>query len=116
LAANGTVVIVRVGQQLVVELAEHWTAPAAAAAAASGTAPLQPLRRDRAQGFPVTGAASATFTAVRVGSAVVTASTDYACLHATPACALPQRLFSITVQVLPRPGQGAGPLPVPPPS
>lgn len=116
LAANGTVIRVHLGQRLVVDLAEQWMAPAARAREASATAPLQPLRRGRAQGFPVPGPASATFTAVRVGWAVVTAETDYACLHTTPACALAQQQFTITVQVLPRPGEGAGPLPVPAPS
>ncbi len=116
LAANGTVIRVHVGQRLVVNLAEQWTAPAARARQASATAPLQLLRRGPAQGFPVPGLASATFTAVRVGWAVVTAATDYACLHATPACALAQQQFTVTVQVLPRPGEGAGPLPVPAPS
>lgn len=116
LAANGTIILVHVGQRLVVDLAEHWTAPAARARGATPTAPLQPLRREHARGFPVPGAASATFTAVRVGYAVVTAETDYACLHTTPACAVPQQLFTITVKVLPSPGKGAGPLPVPAPS
>jgi len=116
LAANGTSIVVHVGQRLVVDLAEHWTAPAARAREGSVTAPLQPLRRGRAQGFPVPGPASATFTAVRVGSAVVTAKTDYACLHAVPACALPQQSFTVTVRVLPSPGKGAGPPPVPAPS
>jgi hypothetical protein len=113
LAANGTTVLVHVGQRLVVDLPEHWTAPAARAREASVTAPLQPLQRGRAHGFPVPGPASATFTAVRVGWVVVTAKTDYACLHAVPACALPQQLFTMTVQVLPRPGEPAGPLPMP---
>jgi hypothetical protein len=116
LAANGTSIVVHVGQRLVVDLADHWTAPAARAREASVTAPLQPLRRGLAQGFPVPGPASATFTAVRVGWALVTAETDYACLHAVPACALPQQSFTITVKVLPSPGKGAGPPPVPAPS
>jgi hypothetical protein len=116
LAATRTVIVVHVGQRLVVDLAEQWTAPAARAMEATPTARLQPLRRDHAQGFPVPGPASATFTAVRVGWAVVTAKTDDACLHSTPACALPQQLFTVTVHVLPRPGKGAGPLPVPAPS
>ena len=116
LAANGTIILVHVGQRLVVDLAEHWTAPTARAKEGSATAPLQPLRRDRARGFPVPGPASATFTAVRVGWAVVSAETDYACLHTTPACALSQQQFTITVKVLPSQGKGAGPLPVPAPS
>jgi hypothetical protein len=72
LAATGSDIVVHVGQRLVVDLAERWTAPAARAREATPTAPLQPLRRDHAQGFPVPGPASATFTAVRVGWAVVT--------------------------------------------
>jgi hypothetical protein len=113
LAADGTTVLVHVGGRLVVDLPEHWTAPAARAREVSVTAPMQPLQRGRAHGFPVPGPASATFTAVRVGWAVVTAESDYACLHDVPACALPQQLFTMTVQVLPRPGEPAGPLPIP---
>ena len=116
LAAAGTVIVVHVGQRLVVGLAGRWTAPVARVREATPTASLQPLRRDQAQGFPLPGPASATFTAVRVGWAVVTAKTDDSCLHATPACALPQQVFTLTVHVLPRPGEGAGPLPVPAPS
>jgi hypothetical protein len=116
LAANGTTVLVHVGGRLVVDLPEHWTAPAARASDASVTASLQPLQRSRAHGFPLPGPASTTFTAVRVGWAVVSAETDYACLHAVPASALPQQLFTMTVQVLPRPGEPAGPLPIPVPS
>jgi len=110
--ANGRSIELYVGQQLVVRLAAGWTAPAATTAP-DVTATLQPLRSDTAVGFPAAGPASARFTAVRTGTATISARTDYACLHTTPRCALPQRLFSVAVRVRPRPGQGGGPLPKP---
>lgn len=112
LEADGRVITLQVGQRLTVTLAINWTAPRALAGP-SVTAPLQPLRQDAATGFPALVPASATFTAVRTGSAAVTAHTDYACLHTKPACLPAQRAFSMTVQVLPAPGGRAGPQPVP---
>jgi hypothetical protein len=106
------VITLHVGQRLTVTLAVNWTAPRAVAGP-SVTAPLQPLRLDSAVGFPAMVPASATFTAVRTGSASVSAHTDYACLHSKPACLPAQHTFSVAVQVLPAPGGRAGPQPVP---
>lgn len=114
LAAHGGTVKLQVGQQLVVTLGPSWTAPQAQTLASDAGAMLQPLRTDSATGFPASGTAATTFTAVRVGQAVVTAHTDAGCLHTSPRCAPPQTGFEVSVQVQPPPGQGGGALPMSP--
>lgn len=114
LEASGRTLTLHVGQRLVVSLPVQWTAPVAQAAPTDPTRALVPLRTDSATGFPAAGPAVASFTATRVGTAVVTARTDAACLHETPTCLLPQQLFTVRVEVRPVPGQGAGPLPMGP--
>lgn len=108
---NGKTVTIWTGQHLAVTLAANWTPPQAQTADNSVTAGLQPLRTDSAQGYPAAVAGTATFTALRAGTAVITAHTDLACLHTTPRCLRPQQSFAVTVRVLPPPGTGAGPLP-----
>ena len=112
LSFNGGRIELQVSERLRVELAGSWSPPQAAVAGEG--AGLAPLRRDSAQGYPAPGPAWALFTAVRKGPAVVTAHTDFGCFHTHPMCAMPQERFSLTVLVVPPPGQGAGPLPVPP--
>lgn len=104
-----------VGDQLLVTLEPDWTPPRAQATAADPGPALHPLRTDGATGFP-NGPATATFTAARVGDATVTARTDAACLHTVPQCMVAQLAFEVTVHVQPRPGTGAGPLPMTPPT
>jgi len=103
--ANGGATTLRVGQQLLVTLGASWTAPRAQTPASDLGATLQPLRTDTAVGFPGSGPATASFTAVRVGQAVVTAHTG----------AGTQGSFEVSVLVQPVSGRGAGPLPVTPP-
>ena len=114
LAAHGGTVRLQVGQQLVVTLGPSWTAPQAQTPVSDAGAMLQPLRTDSATGFPAPGTAATTFTAVRVGPAVVSAHTDAGCRHTSPRCALPQSDFQVSVQVQPPPGQGGGALPMSP--
>lgn len=113
LAMNRGSVTLRRGQQLQVTLAANWTPPQAVADGGV-TATLTSLRRESAQGFPRPGRGAALFTAIRPGTTTVTASTDYRCLHTRPACLPAQRLFTLRVRVVPPPGTGAGPVPVPP--
>jgi hypothetical protein len=113
LQSNGRTLVLTVGRRLVVSLATGWTAPRAEAADGSVSAGLQPLAVLDAVGFPAAKVAAATFLAVRTGTSVVAAVTDYACLYGTPRCALPQRMFRLLVRVLPPPGAGVGPLPKP---
>jgi hypothetical protein len=113
LESSGGTVVLTVGLRLVVTLAAHWTPPKARAAGWGVTAELQPLRVVSSAGFPAPGVASATFMAVRPGTAAIFAVTDYPCRHTTPMCAVPQREFMVTVRVLPATGTGGGPLPKP---
>ena len=113
LESNGGTVVLTVGRRLVVTLAANWTPPRQRAVGSGVTAELQPLRAVSSAGFPAPGAASATFMAVRPGTAAVFAVTDDPCRHATPVCALPQQEFTVTVRVLPPAGTGGGPLPKP---
>jgi hypothetical protein len=82
----------RVGDSIRVELGRDYEQPSAR--------PGGVLERTSATGGYPTGAEMrATFRAVAAGSADVESSTDYACLHATPSCALPQQLWSVHVVV-----------------
>jgi hypothetical protein len=99
LASHGHIVVVHVGQRLLVRLAINWTAPEITLADADPTRSVQPLRMDSARGFPTPGPAMASFTAVRTGTTVVSARYDYACSHASEACRIQTRLFSIIVRV-----------------
>lgn len=58
-----------------------------------------PLRRYRASGGNP-GAARSIFSAATTGTATVTAESDAACLHTSPACAMAQRAWRVTVQVV----------------
>jgi hypothetical protein len=95
-AGNGASVLLRTGQRLRVLLAGHgpheqWDPPVS-----SGTA----LRRISAVGgYPTGQPADAVFLATEAGTALVSAITDFACLHATPPCKLPQRGWSVQVVV-----------------
>jgi hypothetical protein len=114
LSADGQRVDLHIGQRLDVTLGPSWTPPGLAVQDTG--AMLQPLRVDSAQGYPANASAFASFTAIRRGATTITAHSDFACLHAAARCALPTRLFTLTVVVVPPTGQGAGPLPVPVPS
>lgn len=93
-ADSGAVVFLRVGQQVTVELAagfEAWHVPAA-------TGPA--LRLVSASGgYPGHQPARAVFLAVAAGTATLAAVSDTACLHAHPACTVPQQLWHATVRV-----------------
>ena len=56
-------------------------------------------RTSSSGGYPTGRPVSATFRATQRGSVDISSSTDYACLHATPSCALPQQLWSVHVTV-----------------
>ena len=80
LESNGGTVVLTVGLRLVVTLAANWTPPRQMAVGSGVTAELQPLRAVSSAGFPAPGVASATFMAVRPGTAAIFAVTDYPCL------------------------------------
>jgi len=104
-ADAGATVFLTTGQRVVVEVGfpghpgltgtpqgadMYWDVPQAAT---SG-----PLYRNGAVGCPG-GSALAVFTAVGTGGTTVTATTDAPCLHAHPACAIPQQDIQIFVVV-----------------
>jgi hypothetical protein len=99
---NGAAVALRIGQHLVLTLTGSWTPPRAAPA--SGTVG-SPLRTDASRGYPEPSPATAQFSAVAVGTAQVVAVTDAACLHTEPRCLIAQRVFTVTVHVLPQRSQ-----------
>lgn len=91
---SGKTVELRVGQSLRVELGRDYQQPTA------GTDGVLD-RTSATGGYPTGKEMIAVFRAVAAGNADVESSTDYACLHATPSCALPQQLWSVHVVVKP---------------
>jgi hypothetical protein len=94
-ADNGATVRLSTGQSLTVTLGPHsafsWHVPAATGAA---------VRRTSASGgYPGDRPARATFLAVRAGRSILAAVDDTACLHAQPACLLPQQSWQVVVIV-----------------
>jgi hypothetical protein len=90
----GKTISLRVGQKLEVRLGADYR-PATAT-------PDGILDRTSASGgYPTKEPMVATFVARAAGNARVESSTDYACLHATPSCALPQQLWSVGIIVAP---------------
>jgi hypothetical protein len=88
----GSTVELRVGDSLRVELdADYQPATAHPAGVLD--------RTYQAGGYPTGQPMVAVFKATAAGSADVESSTDYACLHSTPSCALPQQLWSVHVVV-----------------
>ncbi|GAA5005603.1 hypothetical protein GCM10023317_40240 [Actinopolymorpha pittospori] len=56
-------------------------------------------RSDAGGGYPTQEPARATFTAIRIGRAVISATDDIGCLHTRPACLPPTRLWQATIIV-----------------
>jgi hypothetical protein len=50
-------------------------------------------------GYPSAAPAQASYRAVRVGTVAIFSGTNARCLHAQPPCAIPQRLWRITIVV-----------------
>ena len=88
---SGSTVVLKVGESVRVTLSSDYHQPEAQGSAVE--------RRAASGGYPTSGPAIATFVAVARGSAELTSTTDYGCLHATPSCALPQQLWSARITV-----------------
>lgn len=101
-SSNGAVVTLRVGQHLVLTLAGSWRPPRVSSR--SGAA-RSPIRADSSRGYPDSPPATGHFSAVATGTGRVTAVTDAACFHSTPRCLMAQRMFAVTVHVLPQRSQ-----------
>jgi hypothetical protein len=88
---SGTTVTIRVGDVLDVSLPSEYHQPEA-----SGTVLV---RTSADGGYPTGKRATATFKAAHAGSTDISSSTDYECLHTTPQCGIPQRLWTVHVIV-----------------
>ena len=71
-----------------------------------------PLYRDGVDEYQP-GATAAFFRAVGTGRTTVTAATDAPCLHGSPRCAIAQRLWTVTVDIVPASCTLTGPAAVP---
>ena len=95
-ADAGATVLLRVGQRVSVALAPQgpgsWDVPVT-------TAPTVLARVSAGGGYPSRQPAVAAFQATRPGTATINATTDAACLHAKPACAIDQEEWQVTVVV-----------------
>jgi len=91
-ADAGRTVTLLVGQTLAVSLPASYRP---ATATGSGLSPLL-----SSGGFPTGQPFTALYRAVAPGSIDLSSQTDYACLHATPPCALPIALWVVHVQVV----------------
>jgi len=88
----GMTVELRVGESIRVELDANYV-PATAH-------PDGFLERTSVTGgYPTGRPMVAVFRAIAAGRADIESSTDYACLHGTPSCMLPQQLWMIHVVV-----------------
>jgi hypothetical protein len=85
-----------VGQTLGVSLGAEYLTPTAGAAL---------TRLSASGGYPTGQPLAALYRAVSPGQADVTTHSDYACLHTTPPCAVPIRLWTLHVTVLAPTGQ-----------
>ena len=89
---SGSTFHLKVGDRLEVKLPAEYTTPAAHPAGVL-------TRTSSTGGYPSSDPLVAYFRADGAGSADVDSTTDAACLHATPSCMIPQRLWSIHVIV-----------------
>jgi len=89
---SGSTFHLRVGDRLEVKLPAEYTTPAAHPAGVL-------TRTSSTGGYPSGDPLVAFFRADDAGNADVDSTTDAACLHATPQCMIPQRLWSIHVIV-----------------
>jgi cellulose binding protein with CBM2 domain len=81
-----------VGQTLGVSLGAEYLPPTAAGAALT--------KLSVSGGYPTGQALSALYSAASPGTTDVTTRSDYACLHATPPCTVPIRLWTVHVTVV----------------
>jgi hypothetical protein len=88
---SGTTVRLKVGETIDVSLPAQYHQPEAQADVLVRTA--------AAGGYPTGEPATATFKAAHAGNTDITSSDDYACLHTTPQCGVPQRLWTVHVIV-----------------
>ncbi|TMK84157.1 MAG: hypothetical protein E6G46_01435 [Actinobacteria bacterium] len=88
---SGATIKLKVGDVVKVSLPSEYDQPNAQSDA---------LTRDSSSGgYPSGQRVEATFRADKSGRTDIMSSTDYACLHTTPMCGIPQRLWTVHVLV-----------------
>lgn len=92
-SSDGSTVTVAPGDAVLVAFASCGSGFDLLPATGGGT-----LFRYRARGAD-SGPASAVFRAVRTGTTTLRSTSDAACLHSTPTCAIPNKLWQVTVRV-----------------
>jgi hypothetical protein len=93
--SSGHSVHLRIGQSIEVRLPGGSAGGYAQPSASSNV-----VRRVlTAGGYPTALPVRTRFDAIRPGTAEVTSTTDYACIHTSPACLLPQRDWTVHVTV-----------------
>jgi hypothetical protein len=92
-AADGTTVHLVRGQHLQVRLSRGSYDPP------MSSRPASVVRRRTVGGYPGTHPVEADFQALASGPAEITATTDAGCLHGRPRCLIPQRLWTLHVDV-----------------
>jgi hypothetical protein len=95
-AGSGLTVLLPLGAEVTVVLTPAmqgamWDQPAASGGAV--------VRVSVTGGYPSHQPASAVFRAAAPGTARLTSLSDFACLHETPRCAVPQQVWEVTVLV-----------------
>ena len=91
-SSNQTTIALVVGQTLVVSLPSNYQPPAVVP---SGVL----AQRGVVGGYPTGQPLVAMFVAVAPGHVTISTMTDAQCLHTTPRCAMPQRLWTLHVTV-----------------
>jgi hypothetical protein len=95
---DGATVVVAPGQTITVFLEGQgklrWNRPRLA-----GSAPGVLRQLSASGGYPSAAPAGASYRAVRAGTVAIISGTNARCLHAQPPCAIPQRLWRVTVVV-----------------
>ena len=88
---SGATIKLKVGDVVKVSLPSEYDPPNAQGDALT--------RVSSSGGYPTGQRVEATFRADNAGRTDITSSTDYACLHTTPMCGIPQRLWIVHVVV-----------------
>jgi hypothetical protein len=91
-ADGGARVRLRTGQELHVHLGEDY-----GPVSVTGAGVLRLVTRTG--GYPSGQPLAAILVAVGAGRTTLSSSTEYSCLHATPPCGLPQRVWTLSVTV-----------------
>lgn len=93
LADNGRTVHLPLGAVLQVGLGGgQWVAPTSSRSEVLA-------RHSATGGYPDSTPAEASFLALQPGTSALLSHTDFACLHTTPRCGLPTRIWQVTVVV-----------------